>query len=142
MKQTIKTTVRLTAKGRRVTATASGCGARVSWLFDEYYGPDHDYMDQHAAAARALLVRLKWHGVYVAGPIDGRGGVVWVNRDGVTVDGKPAPRDMRACSLCGRPAGVGDGSGAAWVLCADCEGTDAARAAGFTHDHEAAHDAD
>ena len=48
----------------------------------------------------------------------------------------------RACSLCGRPAGVGDGSGAAWVLCADCEGTDAARAAGFTHDHEAAPDAD
>ena len=58
----------------------------------------------------------------------------------VVVCGQEEPG--RACSLCGRPAGVGDGSGAAWVLCADCEGTDAARAAGFTHDHEAAHDAD
>ena len=93
MKQTIKTVVSLTAKGRRVTATASGAAGRVSWLFDECDGPGHDYMDQHAAACRALLVRLGWRGAYVAGALDTRGAVVWVDRDGVTVDGKPAPRD-------------------------------------------------
>ena len=92
--QTIKTVVRLTAKGRRVTATASGAAGRVSWLFEEYNGPGNDYMDQHAAAARALLVRLGWRGVYVAGALDTRGAVVWVDRSGVVVDGKPAPRDM------------------------------------------------
>ena len=92
--QTIKTTVRLTTAGRRVTATASGAAGRVSYVFPEDDTPGHDYMDQHAAAARALLVRLGWRGVYVAGALDTRGAVVWVDRDGVTVDGKPAPRDM------------------------------------------------
>ena len=92
--QTIKTTVRLTAKGRRVTATASGAAGRVSYVFEEDDSPGHDYMGQHAAAGRALLVRLGWRGVYVAGALDTRGAVVWVDRDGVTVDGKPAPRDM------------------------------------------------
>jgi hypothetical protein len=92
--QTIKTRVTLTAQGRRVTARASGAAGRVSYVFQEDDTPGHDYMDQHAAAARALLVRLEWRGVYVAGAMDTRGAVVWVNRDGVTVDGKPEPRDM------------------------------------------------
>lgn len=43
--------------------------------------------------------------------------------------------EQTPCSLCGRETEFEIGGAvAAWYLCADCECTDAAREAGFTHE--------
>ena len=83
MKQTIKTVMSLTAKGRRVTARASFAWGLVVLPVQENDRPDHDYMEEHAAACRALLAKLNratgdgWAGDYVAGSTPC--GLCWVN---------------------------------------------------------------
>ncbi len=62
-------------RGSRISATASGNKARVILSYDHALNGD----DNHKAAARALMDKLDWRGVYVGGHT--KTGMVFVNAD-------------------------------------------------------------
>lgn len=62
-------------RGSRISATASGCKARVVLSYDHALNGE----ENHKAAARALMGKLDWRGVYVGGHT--KTGMVFVNTD-------------------------------------------------------------
>ncbi len=53
----------------------------------------------------------------------------WMREHAATL---PQDQNHARCSLCGGPSGI-EGCGADWYLCARCEGTPEAEAAGYVH---------
>lgn len=62
-------------KGSRISATASGCKARVILSYDHALNGEGN----HQAAAAALMDKLNWTGRYVGGHT--KTGMVFVNAD-------------------------------------------------------------
>ena len=62
-------------KGSRISATASGCKARVILSYDHALNGEGNHM----RAARALMDKLNWTGRYVGGHT--KTGMVFVNED-------------------------------------------------------------
>lgn len=74
MHQSITTSFKHGERGARINVKTSG-GARMSVPYDHAL----DALDNHRAAARAMIERMKWGGKWAAGTADKSGRYVFVD---------------------------------------------------------------